>query len=128
MSEPIQQPPSTACVPDAELDARGRRAVREARTEAVIVLALDMVLLGRMAAIDKAKDWHIITLHWWAWLLLASPALLLMVLLLAVPLAEVRPGRARDAGVALLETPGRRRCGRRRDPPRRPCWEATPGA
>ena len=32
----------------------------------------------------------------------ATPALILMVLLLAVPLAELSPGRVRNAGVALL--------------------------
>ena len=36
------------------------------------------------------------------WLLLASPALLMMILLLAVPLAELSPGRVRNAGVFLL--------------------------
>jgi hypothetical protein len=102
MSEPVQQPSPPSSVPDAELNARDRRALREARTEAVIVLALDVALLGGLAAIDKAKNWAIIELHWWAWLLLASPALLLMILMLAVPLAELSPGRVRNAGVALL--------------------------
>ena len=102
MSEPVQQssPPSSA--PGAELNAADRRALREARTEAVIVLVVEMALLGGLAAIDKAKDWGIIHLHWWAWLLLASPALLLMILRPAVPLAELSPGRVRNAGVALL--------------------------
>ena len=36
------------------------------------------------------------------WLLLAAPALVLMILLLAVPLAELSPGRVRNAGVVLL--------------------------
>ena len=102
MSESAQQPPPTSSAPGAELNARDRRALREARTEAVIVLALEVALLGGLAAIDKAKDWDIIDLPWWAWLLLASPALLLMVLLLAVPLAELSPGRVRNASVALL--------------------------
>ena len=61
-----------------------------------------MALLGGLASIDKAKGWGIIDLPWWAWLLLASPALLMMILLLAVPLAELSPGRVRNAGVALL--------------------------
>ncbi len=55
--------------------------LREARAEAVIVLAVDVALLAGLAAIDKAKDWHIIDLHWWSWLLLASPAVLLMILM-----------------------------------------------
>ena len=102
MSESAEQPPPTSSAPGAELNARDRRALREARTEAVIVLAVDVALLGGLAAIDKAKDWHIIHLQWWAWLLLASPALLLMILMLAVPLAELSPGRVRNVSVALL--------------------------
>ena len=102
MSESAQQPPPTPSEPGAELNARDRRALHEARIEAVIVLAADVALLAGLAVIDKAKDWQIIDLHWWSWLLLASPALLLMVLLLAVPLAELSPGRVRNLGVALL--------------------------
>ena len=102
MSQPAPQPPPTSSVSGAELNAGDRRALREARTEAVIVLALDVALLGGLAIIDRAKDWHVIQLHWWAWLLLASPALLLMLMLLAAPLAELSPGRVRNLAVALL--------------------------
>ena len=98
MSEPVQQPPPLV----AELSARDRRVLRQARVEAVIVLAADVALLAGLAAIDKAKDWHIINLHWWSWLLLASPALLLMLLMIAVPLAELSPGRVRNLSVVLL--------------------------
>ena len=76
--------------------------MREARTEAVVVLAIDVALLAGLACLDKAKGWDIIDLSWWAWLLLAAPALLLMILLLAVPDAELSPGRVRNAGVFLL--------------------------
>ena len=102
MSESAQQPPPTSSAPGAELTARDRRALGEARTEAVIVLAADVALLAGLAAVDKAKDWEILDLHWWSWLLLASPALLLMVMMLAVPLAEVSPGRLRNLSVTLL--------------------------
>jgi uncharacterized membrane protein len=102
MSEPAERAPAISDAPGAELNARSRRALREARTEGVVVLAVDVALFVGLASIDKAKGWDIIDLPWWAWLLLASPALLLMILLLAVPLAEVSPGRARNAGVALL--------------------------
>jgi uncharacterized membrane protein len=95
-------PAPTSSAPGAELNATDRRALREARTEAVIVLALHVAMLGGLAALDKAKDWDIIRLPWWAWLVIASPALLLMVMLLAVPLAELSPGRVRNASVALL--------------------------
>jgi uncharacterized membrane protein len=102
MSEPAEQPPAISDAAGAELNAGARRALREARTEAVVVLALDVALLAGLASIDKAKGWDIIDLPWWAWLLLTLPALLLMMLLLASPLAELSPGRMRNIGVALL--------------------------
>src|SRR4051812_26051218 len=76
--------------------------MREARTEAVVVVGIDVALIGGRAVVDRAKGWQIVDLPWWAWLLIAAPALLLMILLLAVPLAELSPGRLRNAGVALL--------------------------
>jgi hypothetical protein len=102
LRKPAYQPPASSDGPGADLNPRARRALREARTEAVVVLAIDVALLAGLASIDKAKGWDIIDLSWWAWLLLASPALLLMILLLAAPLAELSPGRARNAGVVLL--------------------------
>ena len=88
MSESIEQPPA---ILDSRgvLDARARRALHAARTEAVIVLAIDVALFAGLAAVDKAKGWAILDLPWWAWLLLAAPALVFMVLLLVVPLAEL---------------------------------------
>ena len=88
--------------PGPEVDQRVRRAVRVARTEAAIVLSFYVALLGGLASIDRAMGWDIIDLPWWAWLVLAAPALILIVLLLAVPLAELSPGRVRNAGFALL--------------------------
>ena len=84
------------------LNAGDRRVLREARTEAVVAVALDVALLAGLAVADKAKGWGIIDLPWWAWLLLAAPALALMTLLLAAPLAELSPGRMRNAGIVLL--------------------------
>ncbi len=81
---------------------RVRPAMREARIEAVVVLALDVALLAGLAALDKANGWGIIELPWWLWLLLAAPALIFMVLLLAAPLAEMSPGRMRNGGFVLL--------------------------
>ena len=46
--------------------------------------------------------WAILDLPWWGWLVLAAPALILIVLLVTVPLAELSPGRVRNAGIALL--------------------------
>jgi uncharacterized membrane protein len=102
VSEPVEQAPASSAARGAEAGSRARRAVREARTEAVIVLTVDAALLAGLAAVDKAKGWEIIDLAWWAWLLLAAPALLLIVMLLAAPLAELSPGRVRNVGVALL--------------------------
>ncbi len=85
-----------------ERDARARRALHEARHEATAVLCFDVALYAGLAAVDKAYGWAIIGLPWWAWLVLAAPALLLMVLLLAVPLAELSPGRFRNGGIVML--------------------------
>ena len=100
MSE--QPQPEISNASGAELNARTRLALREGRTEAVVVLTIDVALLGGLAAIDAVKGWDIIDLPWWARLLLATPALLLIVLLLVAPLAELSPGRVRNVGVALL--------------------------
>ena len=86
----------------AQLSEFDRRVLREARIEAVIVLALNVALLAGLAVLDNAKGWEIIDLQWWSWLLVASPALLLMILMLAVPVAELSPGRVRNLSVALL--------------------------
>jgi len=86
----------------ADLDARGRKALLEARTEAVVVLVLEVTLLVGLAVADKAQGWRIVDLPWWVWLVLALPALVLIVLLLVVPLAELSPGRVRNASFGLL--------------------------
>src|SRR3954454_17282475 len=85
-----------------ESDERAARARREARTEAVVVIGIDVALIAALAVVDKAKGWQIVDLPWWAWLVLVTPALLLLGLLLAVPYAELSPGRVRNLGVALL--------------------------
>jgi uncharacterized membrane protein len=102
MSKPLEQVPAVARTPGAEPNARTRRAMREARTEAVTVLAVEVMLFAGLASVDKVKGWGIIDFPWWAWALLAAPALLLMFLLLAVPRAELSPGRVRNVGLALL--------------------------
>jgi hypothetical protein len=83
-------------------DVRAGQARREARTEAAVVVGIDVVLIAGLGVLDKAKGWQIIDLPWWAWLVLVTPALLLLVLLLAVPFAELSPGRVRNLGVTLL--------------------------
>jgi hypothetical protein len=78
--------------------------MRGARTEAVIVLASEVALYAGLACADKVKGWGIIDLEWWAWLLLAAPAPLLMLLLLAVTRAELSPGRYRARSTTLART------------------------
>jgi uncharacterized membrane protein len=102
MGEPVKHAAVAEAPGAGGLDVRGANALREARTEAVAVLVLDVALLGGLAAADKAKGWEIIDLPWWVWLVLATPALVLIILLLAVPLAELSPGRVRNASFALL--------------------------
>jgi uncharacterized membrane protein len=96
------EPPAIGSRPRWETDERSDRARREARTEAVVVVGIDVALIAGLAVVDKAKGWQIIDLPWWAWLVLVTPALLLMTLLLVVPFAELSPGRVRNVGVALL--------------------------
>lgn len=85
-----------------ESEERAARARREARNEAAVVVGIDIALIAGLAVVDKAKGWQIVDLPWWAWLVLVTPALLLLGLLLAVPYAELSPGRVRNLGVALL--------------------------
>ncbi len=77
-------------------------ALREARTEAVLVLGFNVVLFAGLAVVDKTQGWDINNHPWWAWLVLTLPAVVLMLLLLVVPHAELRPGRVRSAGLTLL--------------------------
>jgi hypothetical protein len=65
-------------VSTAAVNTGNRRVLREARTEAAVALALYVALLVGLALVDKAKGWSIVDLPWWAWLLLAAPALVLM--------------------------------------------------
>ena len=71
-------------------------------------LLLDVVLFVGLALADNAYGWSIIDAPWWTWLLLASPALILMILLLAVPLAELSPGRLRNVEHRAAGAPRRR--------------------
>jgi hypothetical protein len=75
----------------------------------VIVLLLDVALLVGLAVGDKAKGWSIVDLPWWAWLLLAAPALVLMLALLTAPLAELSPARRGRSAPARRARPVRSR-------------------
>jgi uncharacterized membrane protein len=101
-SEGVETTPAIAGEPRSQTDERAGEARREARTQAAVVVGIDVALIAGLAVVDKAKGWQIVDLPWWAWLVLVTPALLLMVLLLAVPFAELSPGRVRNVGVTLL--------------------------
>ena len=47
-------------------EPRVRAAMREARTEAVVVLAIEVALYAGLAFADKAKGWSLVELEWWA--------------------------------------------------------------
>jgi Protein of unknown function (DUF1345) len=102
VTQPAEETPAIADATGVALSAPVRAAMREARTEAVVVLAIEVALYAGLAFADKVKGWGIVKLDWWAWLLLAAPALLLMLLLLAVPRAELSPGRVRNVSLGLL--------------------------
>ena len=102
MGEPVEQTPVAPDAGSADLNARGREAVIEARTEAVVALAFEAVLLGGLAAADKAKGWNILGLPWWVWAVLAAPAILLIIVLLAAPFVELSPGQVRNVAFVLL--------------------------
>ncbi len=102
MTEPVDEVGAVSGARDAELTPGARRARHEARTEGVVVLTVNVALLAILAGLDKAKGWGILDVPWWAWLLLAAPSLVLIIALLAEPLAELSPGWVRNAGVALI--------------------------
>jgi len=98
----VEDASAIAAASGAERSASVRRAMREARSEAVIVLALEVGLFAGLASVDRIKGWGILDVPWWSWLLLAAPALLYILLLLAAPSAELSPGRLRNFGLGLL--------------------------
>lgn len=83
-------------------DGALKHTLREARSEAVIVLGLDIALLAGLATLDHTQGWAIVGLPAWAWLVVASPPAMMIAALLAFPLAEVSPGRVRNVTVGLL--------------------------
>ena len=102
MGERVEQTPVAPDAGSAELNDRGREAAIEARTEAVVALAFEAVLLGGLAAADKARGWNILDLPWWVWAVLAAPAILLIIVLLAAPFVELSPGQVRNVAFVLL--------------------------
>jgi class 3 adenylate cyclase len=55
MSKSVEPMRTISDAPGADLSPRARRALHEARTEAVVVLAVDVALFAGLASADKAK-------------------------------------------------------------------------
>jgi hypothetical protein len=66
----------------------------EARREGAPAAALVLVVLVLLAVVSKMQAWELVGLHWWIWLLLCVPALLLTIDLLLA--------RGRSAALVLL--------------------------
>ena len=83
-------------VPISEADARAESR-REAAPAAAVVL---LVIIG-LTVVSRAKEWELLGLSWWIWLLVALP-----VLLLTIDLALTYRGkgivRSRKAALLLL--------------------------
>jgi hypothetical protein len=77
---------------EAEARAQGRR---EAAPAALIVLLVFVVL----AVVSRAREWELLDLPWWIWLVVAVPALLLTI---DLSLAYRGRGLVRSRNAALL--------------------------
>ena len=86
----------------APADDRIRAAVREARTQAAVAVAIVGALLLALAIVDSWQDWTLLGAPWWTWLFLAIPEAALLIALLAWGSGDVHPGRRREAIVVLL--------------------------
>jgi len=86
----------------APADDRIRAAVREARTQAAVAVAIVGALLLALAIVDSWQDWTLLGAPWWTWLFLAIPEAALLIALLAWGSGDVHPGRRREVIVVLL--------------------------
>jgi hypothetical protein len=80
--------------------ASDERQRAEARREGAPAAALVVLVLLLLALVSRAQAWELVGLHWWIWLLLCVPALLLTVDLLLA--RGSGPTRSRRAALALL--------------------------
>ncbi len=83
-------------MPMSESEARA-----EGRREAAPAALVALLLFVMLALVSRARDWHLLGLPWWTWLLISLPALLLTVDLLMT----VRGGgivQSRRAALQLL--------------------------
>jgi len=83
------------------MDEKVHEAVREARAQAAVAVAVAGALLVTLALLDSWQDWSLVGAPWWTWLIIAIPEALLLVML-AWGGPGVMPGRRREAVVALL--------------------------
>jgi uncharacterized membrane protein len=59
-------------LPSSEIEAR-----YEARREAASAVVIAVLILAGLAFASRNQNWELLGLHWWTWLLLASPGALL---------------------------------------------------
>jgi uncharacterized membrane protein len=73
----------------------------EARREAAPAALVALCVLIGLAVVSRIREWELVGLHWWIWLLLALPSLLLAI---DLALAFGRAGlvRSRRAALSLL--------------------------
>jgi hypothetical protein len=73
----------------------------EARREAAPAALVALLVLVALAAMSRAREWELVGLPWWIWLVLAVPSLLLTIDLL-LTLGGTGLARSRGAALALL--------------------------
>ena len=78
-----------------------REARVEARREAAPAALAALIVLVGLASISRLRGWELLGLHWWIWLLLAFPSLLLAIDLV-LTLGGAGLVRSRRAALALL--------------------------
>lgn len=73
----------------------------EARREAAPAALVALLVLVALAAVSRAREWELVGLPWWIWLVLAVPSLLLTIDLV-LTLGGTGLARSRGAALALL--------------------------
>ena len=79
-----------------------REAVRDARVEGALAVLTALALLVANGLVSRSQGWALPATPWWARIALAAPEALLLVVLVASALGDVRPGRHRDLVIVLL--------------------------
>ena len=79
-----------------------REAVREARVGAALAMLTALLLLVN-GLVSRSQGWRFPEAPWWAWIVLAMPEVLLLILLVVSALGDVRSaGTGRSSSSFLL--------------------------